>query len=222
MDQIPALSGPRLSPASGGAARQLVVLLHGLGADGNDLISLAPHWASSLPDAAFVAPHAPELCDMAPMGRQWFSIQERTPKAMLVGVQGAVPHLGSFIDEELARLNLDDDKLALVGFSQGAMMALHIGLRRPRKPGAIIGYSGRLIGPELLEDEITVRPPILLVHGDHDEVVPVTSIHEAVPVLGKVGIEVKWHVCTGMGHSIDSVGLDLGQNFLRQSLSYAA
>lgn len=222
MDQVPALSVPRLPPASGGAAQQLVVLLHGLGADGNDLISLAPHWAPTLPDAEFVSPHALEPCDMAPMGRQWFSIQERTPEAMVEGVRRAIPHLGSFVDEELAKLGLDDNRLALVGFSQGAMMALHIGLRRLKQPGAIIGYSGRLIGPDLLEDEITVKPPILLIHGDHDEVVPVASIHEAVPVLENAGIEVEWHVCQGMGHSIDSVGLELGQKFLQRSLSLTA
>ena len=111
--------GPRFGPASGRAAQQLVVLLHGLGADGNDLISLAPYFAQVLPDAAFVSPHAPFPCDMAPMGRQWFSLQQRTPEAMLGGVRMSAPVLDAFLDAELERHGLTPERLALVGFSQG-------------------------------------------------------------------------------------------------------
>src|SRR5690242_9960165 len=113
------LSGPSRKPASGGAPRQLVLLLHGLGADGNDLIGLAPYWEQLLPDAEFLAPDAPYPCDMAPFGRQWFSLQDRSPAAILAGVRGAAPTLDAFIDEALAQRNLDASRLALVGFSQG-------------------------------------------------------------------------------------------------------
>jgi phospholipase/carboxylesterase len=222
MDQAAALSGPRLPPASGGAAQQLVVLLHGLGADGNDLIGLALHWAQALPDAEFVSPHAPEPCDMARMGRQWFSVQDRSPEAMHAGTRHAAPQLNAFLDEELTRLGLGDDRLALVGFSQGTMMVLHVGLRRARAPAAIIGFSGRLVGPELLEEEMTAKPPVLLVHGDRDEIVPIAAFYDALPALGRAGLAVEWHVCQGMGHSIDQVGLELGAGFLTRSLAHVA
>src|SRR5690242_18353856 len=142
------LSGPSRKPASGGAPRQLVILLHGLGADGNDLIGLAPYWAPLLPDAEFVAPDAPFPCDMAPFGRQWFSLQDRSPLAILAGVRAAAPILDVFIDEALKARNLDESRLALVGFSQGTMMSLYVGLRRAKALAGIVGFSGALLGPE--------------------------------------------------------------------------
>ena len=128
------LSGPRWGPASKGAARQLVVLCHGVGADGHDLIDLAPRWAQALPDAVFVSPDGPAPYDMAPMGRQWFSLADRRPEVMQAGAQAAAPALLAFIDAELARLGLASDQVALAGFSQGAMMALYAGLRRRPAP----------------------------------------------------------------------------------------
>jgi phospholipase/carboxylesterase len=208
------LEGPAQPPASGEPARMLVILLHGLGADGNDLLGLVPYWARHLPDAEFSSPHAPEACDMAPSGRQWFSLQSREPASMLAGAERAAPILNEFIDCELARLNLTDRELALVGFSQGTMMALHAGLRRPRSPAAIIGFSGSLVAPELLASEASARPPVLLIHGDRDEVVPVQALHEAVAGLASAAVGVIWHVCNGMGHQIDQTGLDMGTEFL--------
>ena len=140
------LDGPRLSPRSG-AARQLVVFLHGYGADGNDLIELGRAWQPLLPQAAFVSPHAPEPCGGAPMGRQWFALTFRDPNERWVGVNKAAPVLERFIDAELARHGLPPSALALVGFSQGTMMALHVGLRRAVPPAAIVGYSGLLVLP---------------------------------------------------------------------------
>ena len=169
------LDGPRYGPASGQAPKQLVVLLHGLGADGDDLISLAPYLAQVLPEAAFVSPHAPFPCDMAPFGRQWFSLQERTPEIMLGGVRMAAPILDGFLDAELEKAGLTAERLALVGFSQGTMMALHVGLRRAAAPSAIVGFSGALLAPELLPGEIVSRPPVVLIHGAADEVVPAQS-----------------------------------------------
>ncbi len=160
------LSGPSWGPKSGGAARQLVVLCHGLGADGFDLIDLAPSWGEALPDAAFVAPHAPFPCDMGSTGRQWFSVADRTPSRMLSGVRGAAEALDQFLDTTLARRDLPADAYALMGFSQGAMTALFAGLRRAVPPRAILAVSGALIAPETLAGEIRHRVPVLLVHGE--------------------------------------------------------
>ena len=213
------LEGPAKPPASGEPATMLVILLHGLGADGNDLLGLAPYWAPHLPEAEFSSPHAPEACDMAPSGRQWFSLQSRDPDSIAAGAASVAPVLNDFIDYELARLNLTDRQLALVGFSQGTMMALYVGLRRPQPPAAIIGFSGSLIAPDQLASEVSARPPVLLIHGDRDEVVPVQALHEAVAGLASAEVGVIWHVCDGMGHQIDQTGpLDMGTEFLAAHL----
>jgi phospholipase/carboxylesterase len=209
------LDGPRLPPASGGKAKQLVILAHGYGSDGNDLIGLAPHWQHLLPDAAFVSPNAPERCQMSPMGYQWFGIGSFNETERLAGVRRAAPILDAFIDQELARHGLTEESLALVGFSQGTMMSLHVGLRRERAPAAIVGYSGMLAGADQLADEISARPPVLLLHGDRDEMIPVAALHKAVGALGGVGVAVQWHVSPGMGHSIDAMGLKLGGEFIQ-------
>ena len=151
---MPRLSGPSRPPASGGKPRRLVILLHGLGADGNDLIGLAPYWARLLPDAEFVSPNAPFPCDMAPYGYQWFSSQDRSPEAVLGGVRAAAPILDAFIDEALEQRGLGSGELALVGFSQGTMMSLFVGLRRAEPVAGIVGFSGRLLAPELLASEL--------------------------------------------------------------------
>ena len=200
------LSGPRLPPTRG-QATHLVVLLHGYGADGNDLIGLAPHWQRMLPTVAFVAPNAPEPCAGAPMGYQWFPISRIDPKEMQRGVESAALGLNAFLDGELKRLDLGNDRLALVGFSQGTMMALHVGLSRPAKPACIVGYSGMLAGtPPKLEQD---APPILLVHGDADQMIPPGAIFDAAARLGRAGAAVQWHISHGVGHSIDEAGLAL-------------
>ncbi len=221
-DQPIKLDGPRSGPASGGAAKQLIVLLHGLGADGNDLISLAPIMGQLLPDAAFVSPHAPYPCDMAPFGRQWFSLQERSPEAMYAGAERARQSLIAFLDQELARHELKPRQLALVGFSQGTMMSLHTALRMREPVAAIVGYSGLLIAPERLTDEIAVRPPVLLVHGSADEVVPALSMPAAELALTELSVPVKSLLCTGLGHSIDEEGLRAGLSFLLEGFAAAA
>src|SRR5690242_16907326 len=159
MASLHPLSGPRLPPARG-SATHLVVLCHGYGADGNDLIGLAPFWQRLLPTAAFVAPNAPEPCS-AGFGYQWFPISRLDPHEMARGVESAAASLDSFLESELARLGLAADKLALVGFSQGTMMSLHVGLRRAVKPAAIVGFSGMLAGE--LAPLAPDTPPILLV-----------------------------------------------------------
>src|SRR6201997_5344382 len=173
---MPLLSGPARPPASGGTPRRLVILLHGLGADGNDLIGLAPYWAPLLPEAEFLAPDAPFPCDMAPFGRQWFSLQDRSPMSILAGVRAAAPILDAFIDDALEARNLEESRLALVGFSQGTMMSLYVGLRRAKALAGIVGFSGALIGSETLPQDIRSRPPVLLIHGDSDEIVPFQAL----------------------------------------------
>ncbi len=213
------LDGPRKKPASGGAAKQLVVFVHGYGADGNDLIGLGDQWQNVLPDAEFVSPNAPEPCGMNPMGRQWFELTMRDPDEYLRGVNKAGPVFNEFIDAELARLELDDSALALVGFSQGTMMSLHCGLRRKKSPAAIVGYSGTMIAPEKLKEEISVKPPVLLVHGDMDDVIPVQAMPLAAEALKDAGVTVQTHVSNGVGHGIDLKGLELGGGFLNQAFS---
>lgn len=216
---LPSLSGPSRKPASGGPPRQLVVLLHGVGADGNDLIGLAPYWASLLPEAEFLSPDAPFPCDMAPFGRQWFSLQDRTPTVLLAGVRATAPILDAFLDEALAARGLDASKLALVGFSQGTMMSLYAGVRRAAAPAAIVGYSGALVGAELLAQEIRVRPPVLLVHGDADEVVPFAALSHAATALAGAGVPVEQLRRPGLGHGIDEEGLQRGGDFLRNAFA---
>jgi phospholipase/carboxylesterase len=216
---MPRLSGPSRPPASGGKPRRLVILLHGLGADGNDLIGLAPYWARLLPEAEFLSPDAPFPCDMAPYGYQWFSSQDRSPEAVLGGVRAAAPILDAFIDEALEERGLDSSELALVGFSQGTMMSLFVGLRRVEPVAGIVGFSGRLLAPELLASELRSRPPILLVHGTEDPLVRFSSLEAAETTLKAAGVPVETVTSVGIGHSIDDQGLRRGGQFLKNVLS---
>lgn len=203
----PILSGPSHGPASGNPPRQLVVLLHGRGANGHDLIGLAPVLAEHFPDALFLAPDAPQPADLAPVGLQWFSLTERTPETIAAGVRSAAPAIDAFLDHHLARHGLTDANLALFGFSQGCMMALHVGLRRAAAPAAVMGYSGLLAAPDALADEITVRPPVLLVHGEADEIVPHAALPAAEAALRDAGVEVEAVSRPGLGHGIDEDGI---------------
>jgi len=199
----------------GAAPKRLVVLLHGLGADGNDLFGIVPALARALPETAFFAPDAPYPCDMGPYGRQWFSLQTRTMAAVEAGVRGAAAVLDGFIEETLKSLGLDESNLALVGFSQGTMMALYVGLRRAKAMAGILGYSGRLVGEG---GEIRSKPPVLLVHGTLDQVVPPESLPEAAAALEARGVPVEVLVRPGLGHAIDEEGLRAGRDFLARVL----
>ena len=212
------LDGPRLAPRSG-TAHQLVVFLHGYGADGNDLIEIGRAWQPVLPQAAFVSPHAPELCGQAPVGRQWFPLTFRDPNERWLGVNKAAPILERFLDAELNRHKLPPSALALVGFSQGTMMALHVGLRRAAAPAAIVGYSGLLVLPpdgqlEAFAADIKSRPPVLLVHGDSDDLIPPQALFQAAQGLAALGVAAEWHLSAGIGHGIDAEGLRHGGDFL--------
>ena len=213
------LSGPSRRPAAGGKPGRLVILLHGLGANGDDLIGLAPYWARLLPTAEFLSPNAPFPCDMAPYGFQWFSSQDRSREAVLGGVRASAAILDAFLDEALGERGLTAADVALVGFSQGTMMSLFVGLRRPEPVAGILGFSGRLIAPELLADELRSRPPTLLVHGTDDPLVPYTSLADAEAALKAAGVPVETVTCFGIGHSVDEEGLRRGGRFLQNVFS---
>lgn len=221
------LDGPRVLPAAG-PPDSLVVLLHGYGADGNDLIGLADPWKRWLPRTAFVSPNAPEPIPGMPFGRQWFGLAGYDPnqmrrdprhtaavyKGMATGAVKAAGALDAFLDAELARHKLSPDRMALVGFSQGTMMSLHVGLRRKTGLAGIVGFSGALVGGDALKAEIACRPPVLLIHGDADEMVPVTALFGALEGLKEAEVPVRWHVCPGLGHGIDPEGLQMAGQFL--------
>lgn len=206
------LSGPYAAPK--GKAKQLIILLHGLGADGNDLFGLVPYMQETLPGAYFIAPDAHMACDMAPYGRQWFSLKIRDEAKILEGLQEADVVLRNFIHEKLAELDLTEANLVLLGFSQGTMLSLYTALRLEKPIAGIVGYSGALVAPYLLKDEITARPKICLVHGEDDMVVPFAAFSEAISVLQKLGLEVNGYSRPGLGHGIDPEGLQIGIKFL--------
>lgn len=205
----------RWGPAEG-PARQMVILLHGLGADGADLIDLAPSWAPALPQAVFVAPHAPEPYAEAGFGRQWFALWDRSDAARAAGADAARDWLDRFIDAELERQGVSD--YALMGFSQGAMMALHVGLRRQFAPKAILAFSGALLAPERLSESVN-KAPVLLVHGEADEVVPPALSRAAATALEQHGVPVQTQFSKGLGHGIDEAGLSAGAIALQRGFS---
>jgi phospholipase/carboxylesterase len=213
---MPHLDGPRIEP--NGAPTALVVFLHGYGANGDDLIDLADGWQRRLPGAAFVAPNAPEEIPGMPGALQWFPLTMRDPSERWRGVVAARPALDRFLDAELAHHRLGPDRLVLGGFSQGTMLALHVGLRRRTAPAAIIGYSGLLAGPEHL-GEIAARPPVLLIHGTEDDVIPVDALHIAREQLAAAGVAVEWHVRERLAHGIDPAGQQIAAHFMAQALT---
>lgn len=200
-----------MAPARG-PATHLVVLVHGYGADGQDLIGLAAHWQGLLPSVAFAAPNAPTRVPGAP-GFQWFAITRIDPHEMQKGVETAGPMLDAYLDAELSRLGVPPENLALAGFSQGTMLSLHVGMRRKVKPAAIVGFSGMLPGSPPEGD----FPPILLTHGDSDTVIPPQALFLAATQLGLAGACVQWHLAPGMGHGIDPEGLVIAGGFLDQA-----
>ena len=215
------IDGPRVQAYSG-QCRQLIVFLHGYGADGADLIEIGRQWRGFLPDADFVAPNAPERCSMSPMGRQWFPLTMRDPHERWRGVVAARPILDSFLDKELEKRGLSEQSLALVGFSQGTMMALHAGLRRMTAPRAILGYSGVLVSGEQDVDNMPSQrkqkpPSVLLVHGDEDELIPPEALMMSANALADMNVPAQWHLSAGLGHGIDNAGLVHGGLFLAQS-----
>lgn len=217
------LDGPE-RPAASGTADSVVVFLHGYGADGADLIGLAEPLAPYLPNTRFLAPNAPDRCPGNPAGFQWFPIPwlDGSPEAV---AQAAAERSFALLDgwlDDLAGQGVGPERTVLVGFSQGTMMALHVGLRRKAPLAGIVGFSGRLLAPERLAAELgPVAPPVLLIHGDSDPVVPFASLGEAAAALGAAGVETFTHVSQGIGHGIAPDGLGLALSFIRERFGVA-
>jgi len=216
------LQGPTRPPAGGGTPQSMVIFLHGYGSNGDDLISLADYWRVALPNTVFLSPNAPEICPGAPGGYQWWGLSNLTPGGRAAGVRKPAAALSAFIDAQLSAYGLPEARLALVGFSQGTMMALHVGPRRAHALAGIVGYSGMLADADELMTEVVTRPPVLLVHGDADEVLPVASLAKARQGLEAAGLDVVSHVSPRLGHSIDEKGLQLGATFLAHRLTRPA
>jgi len=215
-----ALDYGRKGPASG-VTKSIVVFLHGYGADGADLLGLADPLAPHLPDTEFLAPDAPEPCVGNPFGRQWFPIpwlDGSSEAAAAAGLESSSADLNAFLDARLEEAGLSPRSLALVGFSQGAMMSLHVAPRRSEAIAGIVAISGRLLRPELLATEAVVKPPVLLVHGDADPVVPFEDMSKAGNALVGAGFETYGHVMKGTGHGIAPDGLSVALSFLKDRL----
>ena len=210
------VNGSSRQPLSGTPPRQIVLLLHGYGSNGADLISFAPLWQQAVPDALFLAPNAPQACGAR--GYQWWPLTAFTPQALAAGAASAAGAVDAFIDRKLAQYGLAEQSLAIVGFSQGTMMALHVGLRRTQQVAAIVGYSGMLTGAPDLRHQLVTKPPVLLVHGSADPVVPVAALHQAESELRRLGIGVNAHVSPGIGHTVDPHGLRMGVEFIATNL----
>ncbi len=215
-----ALEGGRKASKSGEGS-SLVVFLHGYGADGADLLGLADPLSEHLPDTTFVAPNAPERCIGNPMGFQWFPIpwiDGSSEEEAEAGMIRALEDLNAYLDATMAAEDVTERETVLVGFSQGTMMALHLAPRRDDTFAGVVGFSGRLLRPELLADEVVSKPPVLLIHGDEDEVVPPVSLPEAGDALQTAGFEVYGHVMKGTGHGIAPDGLGVALSFIGKQL----
>lgn len=211
------LNGPKVEPT--GNPESAIILLHGYGANGDDLIDLAAFWKTRFPTTVFLSPNAPEEIPFLGFGGlQWFGLATRSAEEFWSGVNHAAPVLNTYIDEVISHYSLSARQVALVGFSQGTMMALHVGLRRSESLAAIVGLSGRLAGPEHLSTELKSRPAVQLIHGEDDDVIDVDAIHVAREALTRVGIGVEWHIRPGLGHGIDEQGLQLAGDFLAEHM----
>lgn len=213
----------RRAPKSG-QAKSMVMFLHGYGADGADLLGLADPLAPHLPDTVFIAPDAPEPCAGNPFGRQWFPIpwlDGSSEEAAGAALAQAAQDLNAFVDARLKDEGLTPADLVLVGFSQGTMMALHVAPRRAEPVAGIVAFSGRLLRPELLLAEAASKPPVMLIHGDQDQMVPFEDMRKAGVALTEAGFDVYGHVMQGTGHGIAPDGLQVALAFIADRLRTA-
>jgi phospholipase/carboxylesterase len=196
------LTGPELSPKSGDKPKQLILFLHGVGADGDNLIDIAHILQPHFPAAQFLSPNALQPYDRAPFGYQWFSLRDTTEQALLAGLNSAMPQLNSYVDQQLKRFDLTEQDLAVIGFSQGCMIALHTFPRRPKPIALVIGLSGSLVAPYLLAKELQSKPSILLMHGEQDQVIPIKYMKLGAQSLKSLGFDIKTHIYPYLEHSI--------------------
>lgn len=215
------LGGPFLAPKSG-KANQLVIFLHGYGSNGADLISIGDEWAEELPDAAFVSPNAPDVCESWAAGFQWFAIRAADgvvakvlDRAEIIRKPAEI--LNEFIDQQLAHWGVDESRLAVAGFSQGAMMAMYAMPRRQKTCAAVVGYSGMLLDAPGLKAPGIVKPPILAIHGDRDDVVPPSSLNDIQAGFSAAGFKIETIMRPGLAHGIDPFGLVRGVSFIKKA-----
>ena len=216
MNDQPTLNGPSVAPTSGKPPKQLVIFCHGVGSDGQDLIGLSTYFAKVLPDAQFISPNGPQAFDMASVGYQWFSLNNPEPASRLEGTQAAAPVLDAFIDQQMAVYGLEEKDVALVGFSQGSMMSLHVGVRRQKQLAGILAYSGAVIAPELVASELKSQPPVMMVHGTIDDVLPVAALYEGVSALQASGVQARGEAIPDLGHSLNDKCIMEGMDFLAE------
>lgn len=216
------IDGPSIAPKSG-KTRFLVVLLHGYGASGDDLISIGHEWAPDLPDTAFVSPNAPDVCEMWAQGYQWFSIRalQTDPLERARQAAQAAPALHAFLDAQLEKWDVPESRMIVGGFSQGAMMAMYTMPRRKNACAGVIGYSGMLIDGGALTAEGMSKMPVLAIHGDSDEIVPPASLHGIEQGFGAAGYNVETVMRPGLGHGIDHFGLTRGLSFIQKNFDKA-
>ena len=220
---MPSLEGPRAAPKSG-ETKSLVILLHGYGADGNDLFGLADPLSDYMPDTVFRSPNAPDRSTMNPMGYQWFPIpwlDGSSEDEMKAGFARSVGLIDAYLDEAMAEEGVTPDQTALIGFSQGTMMSLYVAPRRDEQIAGIVGFSGRLVDENLAEEAKT-KPPVLLIHGDMDEMINVSELSVAETALREAGFDVASHISRGIGHGIAPDGLTLALRFLMDKLAIPA
>lgn len=212
------LNGPMLPPRSGQPATQAVILLHGYGADGSDLISLGQHWGQMLPNALFIAPNAPEPCAGSPFGFQWFPLQVDRIAGRIEGAKTAAPIIAEFLTDLWSQTGITPARTILAGFSQGAMMALHVGTALEEETAGIIAFSGAFVPADGFADGKFAKPPVTLIHGELDQVVDPNLSREAATELSAAGYEVSLHLSPNTAHGIAPDGLDFATAFLMARL----
>ena len=207
-----------ISPFSKNKPQQIIVLCHGYGGDGKDISTLAINWQRFLPDAVFLCPNAPEVCTVNPQGYQWFDLASENEKLILEKSLIAEEKLSLFLDQVLDNLQLKPDNLALVGFSQGCMMCIQVGIKKKQKINCLIGYSGKIINQNHLSNNIISKPKIFLMHGEKDTIVPASHLLEAKEYLKNHGIKTKTKMFKNCEHKIPVEGSSLGLEFLKKNL----
>ena len=212
------LDATSISPLSKNKPRQVVILCHGYGGDGKDISALALNWQRFLPDAIFLCPNAPEVCSVNPQGYQWFDLTTEKEEVILEKSLVAEEKLNIFLDQVFDNLQLASSNLALVGFSQGCMMTIQVGLKRKKQLNCLIGYSGKVINQKHLSSHVNSKPKIFLMHGENDTIVSPTYLLEAKEYLKKCGINAKTKMFKNCEHRIPVEGSSLGLGFLKKNL----
>ena len=207
-----------LKPLSEETPKNAVILCHGYGGDGKDISLLASYWRTYLPDTLFVCPDAPEKCAVSDSGFQWFDLMDQTKDQILLKSLAAEIKLNTLIDEVIKKNNLTSEKVAIGGFSQGCMISLQTGIKRKNKINSIVGYSGKIIDTEHLKNNIISRPNIILMHGDKDEIVPVSFLLEAKEFFNKNNYKIETQIFKNCEHRIPTEGSSLGLEFLKKNL----